>query len=88
METTSASAAASASQASKKETRQKSTSSAPAGPEQAEIKEYYKPLGNGILKLFEEAKHPKDAMYSIPEIRQVLSDYIKASDLADPKNQK
>ncbi|KAI7891532.1 uncharacterized protein EV154DRAFT_464103 [Mucor mucedo] len=55
---------------------------------QAEIIEIFKPLGTQMIKFFEEAKHNKDALYTIPEIRTVIADYIKIHDLVDPKNQK
>ncbi|KAI9473486.1 MAG: hypothetical protein EXX96DRAFT_488456 [Benjaminiella poitrasii] len=56
--------------------------------QQADIQELFKPLGNSIIRFFEEAKHEKDKMYTIPEIRNVLSDYIKLHQSADPRNQK
>ncbi|KAI7906394.1 uncharacterized protein BX663DRAFT_427508 [Cokeromyces recurvatus] len=56
--------------------------------QQADIQELFKPLGDHIIQFFKEAKHEKDKMYTIPEIRNVLSDYIKLHQLADPKNQK
>jgi translation initiation factor 2D len=55
---------------------------------QAEIQEIFKPLGTSMIKFFEEAKHDKDAMYTIPEVRTVITDYIKIHDLVDPQNQK
>lgn len=55
---------------------------------QAEIQEIFKPLGNHMIKFFEEAKHDKDGMYTIPEVRTVVTDYIKIHDLVDPQNQK
>lgn len=55
---------------------------------QAEIVEIFKPLGTAMIKFFEEAKHDKDAMYTIPEVRAVVTDYIKIHNLADPQNQK
>lgn len=55
---------------------------------QAEIVEIFKPLGTQMIKFFEEAKHDKDAFYTIPEVRTVIADYIKLHDLVDPKNQK
>lgn len=55
---------------------------------QAEIQELFKPLGPHMIKLFEEAKYDKDSMYTIPEVRTVITDYIKLQDLVDPQNQK
>lgn len=55
---------------------------------QAEIQEIYKPLGNHMIKFFEEAKHDKDGMYTASEVRTVLTDYIKIHNLVDPQNQK
>ncbi|RCI04594.1 hypothetical protein CU098_011374 [Rhizopus stolonifer] len=55
---------------------------------EAEIQELFKPLGPQLIKFFEEAKHDKDAMYTIPEVRTVVADYIKLRNLVDPKNQK
>ncbi|KAI8991996.1 hypothetical protein BDF20DRAFT_847680 [Mycotypha africana] len=57
-------------------------------PEQAEIQELYKPLGEHLTKFFEEAKYDAGQMYTIPEVRQVLTDYIKINNLADSQNQK
>lgn len=55
---------------------------------QAEIQEMFKPLGNHMIKFFEEAKHDKDGMYTASEVRTVLTDYIKIHNLVDPQNQK
>lgn len=60
----------------------------PQPSNQAEITEIFKPLGTSMIKFFEEAKHDKDALYTIPEVRTVIADYIKIHDLVDPKNQK
>ncbi|KAG2231959.1 hypothetical protein INT48_001268 [Thamnidium elegans] len=56
--------------------------------EQAEIQEIFKPLGTSMIKFFEEAKHDTDALYTIPEVRAVVADYIKLHDLVNPQNQK
>ena len=55
---------------------------------QAEIQELYKPLGSAMIKFFEEAKHDKEKTYTIPEVRTVITDYIKIQNLVDPQNQK
>jgi translation initiation factor 2D len=55
---------------------------------QAEIQEIFKPLGTHMVKFFEEAKHDKDGMYTIPEVRTVIADYIKIHQLVDLQNQK
>ncbi|KAI8345301.1 hypothetical protein EDC96DRAFT_521710 [Choanephora cucurbitarum] len=55
---------------------------------QAEVQELFKPLGPHLIKLFEDTDHDKNKMYTIPEIRQVMTDYIKLNHLVDLKNQK
>lgn len=60
----------------------------PQPSNQAEITEIFKPLGTSMIKFFEEAKHDKDTLYIIPEVRAVIADYIKIHDLVDLKNQK
>ncbi|CAO0798618.1 unnamed protein product [Mucor circinelloides] len=59
-----------------------------ASNNQIEIQEIYKPLGNSMQKLFEEAKHDKDGIYTIPQVRQVMMDYIKIHNVVDLQNQK
>ncbi|KAI8989353.1 hypothetical protein BDB01DRAFT_718788 [Pilobolus umbonatus] len=71
-----------------KETKRVINTSTAKQPEQTEIQEIFKPLGNHMLKFFEEAKHDKDAYYTIPQVRTVLSDYIQLHQLADPQNPK
>lgn len=56
--------------------------------EQAEIQEIFKPLGTSLVKFFAEAKHDIDALYTIPELRGAIADYIKLHDLVNPENQK
>ncbi|OAD04325.1 hypothetical protein MUCCIDRAFT_161076 [Mucor lusitanicus CBS 277.49] len=55
---------------------------------QIEIQEIFKPLGTSMQKLFEEAKHDKDGVYTIPQVRQVMMDYIKIHNAVDLQNQK
>ncbi|CEP07922.1 hypothetical protein [Parasitella parasitica] len=55
---------------------------------QIEIQDIFKPLGNSLQKFFEEAKHDKDGLYTIPQVRQAMLDYIKIHDSVDPQNQK
>ncbi|KAI8639833.1 hypothetical protein BD408DRAFT_420803 [Parasitella parasitica] len=57
-------------------------------PNQIEIQEIFKPLGNSLQRLFEEAKHDKDGLYTVPQVRQVMMDYIKDHNSVDPQNQK
>lgn len=69
-------------------TSAREAAAAKSASNQIEIKEIYKPLGNSMQKLFEEAKHDKDGVYTIPQVRQVMMDYIKIHNVVDLQNQK
>ena len=60
--------------------------SASKGP--IEIHELYKPQGKGIIPLFEATKHSIDDAYTSQEVRKIITEYIKESELANPRNQR
>lgn len=60
--------------------------SASKGP--IEIQELYKPQGKGIIPLFEATKHSIDEAYTSQEVRKIITEYIKESELANPRNQR
>lgn len=69
-------------------TSAREAAAAKSASNQIEIQEIYKPLGSSMQKLFEEAKHGKDGVYTIPQVRQVMMDYIKIHNVVDLQNQK
>ncbi|KAL9558325.1 hypothetical protein MBANPS3_000948 [Mucor bainieri] len=69
-------------------TSAREAAAAKSASNQIEIQEIYKPLGTSMQKLFEEAKHDKDGVYTIPQVRQVMMDYIKIHNVVDLQNQK
>ncbi|ORY95679.1 hypothetical protein BCR43DRAFT_493418 [Syncephalastrum racemosum] len=56
--------------------------------EPAQIQDMYKPLGTGVVALFEAAKQDKDKMYNATEVRQMITEFVKTNGLANPRNQK
>ncbi|GAN03392.1 eukaryotic translation initiation factor SUI1 family protein [Mucor ambiguus] len=69
-------------------TSAREAAAAKSASNQIEIQEIFKPLGNSMQKLFEEARHDKDGVYTIPQVRQVMMDYIKLHNVVDLQNQK
>ena len=76
-----------AKEAAAKEVDAAKSKSSSTSSNQIEIQEIFKPLGNGLQIFFEEAKHDKDGIYTIPQVRQVMMDYIKIHNSVDLQNQ-
>lgn len=53
-----------------------------------EILEVFKPLGSSVCAFFEAAGKSKDDLYKAPEIKQIVQEYVKAKNIANPKNQR
>ncbi|KAI8145920.1 hypothetical protein BJV82DRAFT_602744 [Fennellomyces sp. T-0311] len=66
--------------------KQKASPSSSQG--QIEVQDVYKPLGNGVITLFEAAKQSKDDLYTPADIRKIVMDYVKEHNLPSPRNQR
>ncbi|KAF9502136.1 hypothetical protein BDN71DRAFT_1459374 [Pleurotus eryngii] len=51
------------------------------------VTEKYKPIGSGSLRFFEECGKNTNALYTAPEIRAIINQYVQEKQLVNPREQ-